>query len=404
MAPAPHDVNAENALLGAMLDLPDRIGDIAETVVAGDFYQPSASAAFAALVAQHRLGEPLDVVGLASTLKEAGLEPDVRWLQAVVSAGSAAYKRHARTVVAHRVRRQLLAAVGEVLQDAKDATVDPAQLLDRLQGRLAGIAMPDGTPPEDLHLLDDFIDQPEHASAPWVVPGLLRRGWRVVVVGGEGGGKSTLWRQFAVLAAQGLHPLGFAPIPAVRTLLVDLENPADAIAESCVPIRTQVSRRQTYHPGRAWLWHRPAGIDLRTRQGKSELAAVCAAVKPDLVSIGPLYKAYQRGKDSDEEAAAEVQHVLDDLRTRYGFALLLEHHAPQDTGGYRNMRPYGSSLWLRWPEIGIAMQPDAQQPGTMRLDRWRGDRMRSMWPEHIARDGVWPWTGVWKNPDDRRVS
>lgn len=385
-----------------MLALPERIGDIAELVVPGDFIRPAASACFAALVAGHRQGEPLDAPALAQVLREVGLDPDMAWLADVVGSGSGAWRRHARTVVAHRVRRQLLHAIRDVADDAANPGIDPEGLIDRLQASLADIHTPDGQPPPDLHLLDDFLDRPEHSSAPWVVPGLLRRGWRVVVVGDEGGGKSTLWRQFAVLAAQGIHPLGFGDIPPVRTLLVDLENPADAIVAGCEPLRTQIGRRQTYVPGRAWLWHRPQGIDLRTRQGRAELGAVCATARPDLVSLGPLYKAYQRGKDSDEEAAAEVQHALDDLRTRYGFALLLEHHAPQDTGGYRNMRPYGSSLWLRWPEIGIAMKKLAENENRVELDRWRGDRMQSMWPEYIDRgQGVWPWAGAWKNPNER---
>lgn len=398
---APHDLDAENAVLGDMLALPDLIGEIAEHVTPDDFFRPTAGASFAALVGAHRAGEPLDLVSLAACLREAGLDPDQHWLHDLTGHGTSAWRKHAATVVAHRVRRQLLAAIGEIRDDITNPGVDPGHVIDRLQGHLAHIHIPDGRPPTDLHLLDDFIDRPEHDHAPWVVPGLLRSGWRVVVVAGEGLGKSTLWRQFAMLAAQGIHPLGFADIPPVRTLLVDLENPADAITEACIPLRAQVGRRQTYEPGRAWLWHRPQGIDLRTRQGRNELAAVCAATKPQLVTLGPLYKAYQRGKDSDEEASAEVQHVLDDLRTRHGFALLLEHHAPQDTGGYRNIRPYGSSLWLRWPEIGIAMKEVSDQPGVMHLDRWRGDRLRNAWPEHIARDGVWPWTGVWNNPDDR---
>lgn len=400
MAP-PHDLDAENAVLGDMLTLPHLISDIAEHTTPDDFFRPIAGAAFAALVTAYRQGEPLDLVGLAAALREAGFDPDMRWLHELVGHGSSAWRRHAITVVQHRVRRQLIAAIGEIQGDIVNPAVEPQAVLDRLQGHLAHIHIPDGRPPADLHLLDDFINQPEHSSAPWVVPGLLRAGWRVVIVGGEGKGKSTLWRQFAVLAAQGIHPLGFADIPPVRTLLVDLENPPDAITAGCIELRAQVSRRQSYDPGRAWLWHRPQGIDLRTRHGRSELGAVCAATKPDLLVLGPLYKAYQRGKDSDEEAAGEVQHVLDDLRTRHSFSLLLEHHAPQDSGGFRNMRPYGSSLWLRWPEIGIAMKEVPNQPGVMELDRWRGDRLRNAWPDQIAHNEVWPWAGIWSNPDER---
>lgn len=395
--PVPHDSDAEDALLSDMLHDPGVVPDVAQSVVPGDFYQPRAGAAYAALVEAHRLGEPLDIVALHACLVEAGADPDPAWLAGLPGLGWGGWRKHAQVVIAHRVRRDIVAAAHPALNDALDPTVDPLATLDELQAALGRVHVPDGTPPKDLHTLDEFIDRPEHEQAPWVVPGLLRSGWRVVIVGFEGQGKSWLWRQFAVLAAQGLHPLGFERIEPVRTLLVDLENPADAITENCLHLRTQVQRKQGYTPGRAWIWHRPQGVDLRTRTGRSDLAAVCAATKPQLVCLGPLYKAYHRGKDSDEEAAAEVQSVLDDLRTRYGFALLLEHHAPQDSQGFRKLRPYGSSLWLRWPELGIAMQPIKDQPGAMLLERWRGDRMTSMWPERIERGPVWPWNGAWSD-------
>jgi hypothetical protein len=48
------------------------------------------------------------------------------------------------------------------------------------------------------------------------------------------------------------------------------------------------------------------------------------AHRPELVVLGPLYKTTIRTRGEDFEQMAEgVQHVLDDLRTRYGFALLM---------------------------------------------------------------------------------
>lgn len=403
MTAPPHDLAAEDALLGDMLAFPETIGQVAELVTPQDFYQPYAAASFGALVGGWREGQPIDVVALAAVLKEIGLEPSPGWLVGVVSSGTAAWRRHAEQLITLRVRRQLIAA-GQIINDARKPGVDPRQLIDELQQHLAGIHIPDGSPPRDLSSLDEFIDRPENAAAPWVIPGLLRRGWRVMVVAGEGMGKSTLWRQVAICAAQGLHPLGFQPMTKTRTLLIDLENPADAISDGCRPIRDHVARRQTYEPGRAWLWHRPGGVNLRARGTRAELASVLAATRPDLVCLGPLYKAYTRGRDSDEEAAAEVQECLDDLRTRFGFALLIEHHAPQDAGGARKLRPYGSSLWLRWPEIGLAMVQDHDTPGAMRLERWRGDRMQAMWPDRLDRDqGSWPWTGRWEDDSWRRI-
>ena len=38
-------------------------------------------------------------------------------------------------------------------------------------------------------------------------------------------------RQIATASAAGVHPFSLAPMPPIRSLLVDLENPDDAIAD-----------------------------------------------------------------------------------------------------------------------------------------------------------------------------
>lgn len=394
--PNPHDCDAEDALVGEMLAWPNVITDVAAQVVPDDFYQPTAGAAFAALVQAWNEGNPLGTTALAAVLREAGLDVDPAWIVRTQQVSDGSWRVHARTVVAHRLRRQVLSMTTSALNDIQDPAIDPTKVVDQLRASLEHLHVPDGSPPKDLTSLDEFLDQPEHAQASWLIPGLLRRGWRVVIVGGEGRGKSVLVRQLAMLAAQGIHPLGFERGTPLRTLLVDLENPPDAIVQTCVPIRGQVQRSYDYEPGRAWLWHRPQGINLRTRAHQAELGAVVAATQPDVVLLGPLYKAYSRdSRETDEQATADVQRVFDDLRTRFGFALVLEHHAPQDNAGFRTMRPYGSSLWLRWPEIGLGMEKDPDNHGSIKLTRWRGDRMKSMWPDRIDRGQVWPWTGHW---------
>jgi hypothetical protein len=395
--PPPHDIAAERSVIGDMLQYPDTVAEASTLLTAGDFYEPANALAFDRLVSAWRRGHQLDRVSLADAMREAGHDPDPHWLADVVGSLSASWRIHAQTVVREKARRDVLELVTQAGRDVWVPGLDPFELADRLVTRLVAVHAPVAGPPADLWDLDEFIDLPEHENAPWVVDGLLRKGWRCVIVGTEGGGKSLLFRQFAVAAAQGIHPLEFRLIDKVRTLLIDLENPADAVAKSCRSLRSVVAR-ETYEPGRAWLWHRPAGIDLRTRATRSELEAVLAACRPDLVTLGPLYKAYRRrGQESDEEATADVQEVLDDLRTRYGFALLLEHHAPQMDGhGHRKLRPYGSSLWLRWPELGIAMQPPAD-PADRReveLERWRGDRMSNSWPKRLEQGPQWPWVAA----------
>jgi replicative DNA helicase len=225
-----------------------------------------------------------------------------------------------------------------------------------------------------------------------------------VLVAAEGVGKSVLFRQIAIAAAQGIHPLSFDPMKEVppRTLIIDLENPEDAIVDVCKPIRDEALGRAgaDYDPDKAWLWWVPQGMDLRSRAGKAKLEAVIEHVRPEVVALGPLYKSYAvAANERDEQAALEVMRTFDDLRTRYKFALLLEHHAPKGSGGAsRELTPYGSSLWLRWSEIGLTMNPlgdDPEDLSLMRLGRFRGDRVEHAWPNRVRRSKPWPFQGEW---------
>lgn len=394
--PLPHDLEAEDAVLSDLLFFPDKIAEVAQRLAPADFYNTMAGTAYALIVSAWRAGRPHDLVSLLDALEAKGYNPHPQWAIDLPQTGYGAVLHHVDTVIRKRAARQLIAAATEAATAARSG-VDPFDATDALAAALVGITAPTSDPTSDLHSLDEFMDAPAGAEAEWVVDGLLRRGWRAIIVGSEGLGKSVVFRQFAVLAAQGLHPLEFRPIPRVRTLLIDLENPEDAIRRSCVSLRDSMSK-DGYEPGRAWLWHRPSGIDLRSRTARAEFEANLQACRPDLVCLGPLYKAYHRkGTENDEQAVAEVQAMLDDLRTRYGFALLLEHHAPQEQGGHRQMRPYGSSLWLRWPELGLGMErvdPENPDDRSVNLKRWRGDRMTNSWPKRMEQGFQFPWVGA----------
>jgi len=293
----------------------------------------------------------------------------------------------------------------ESVAAATDYTLDPFDALERSAGHLAAVDAP-SEQVRDLWYVDEFIDLPD-TTDPWVIPGLFRAGWRAVVVATEGRGKSWLSRQIAMAAAAGVHPLFGSPIEPISTLIIDLENPAGSIAEAGRQIRDAAKRYGTWDPRRCYLWHRPGGIDLRRRSDRAQLENVLARVRPKFVSLGPLYKAYTtKATEGYELPAAEVQAILDDLRTRYGFALLLEHHAPKaQGGGMREVAPFGSSLWLRWPELGLKLTPVEQgNERVLNVGRWRADRMRNAWPDRISRGQNWPWIGEWDRSFDEAMA
>ena len=85
------------------------------------------------------------------------------------------------------------------------------------------------------------------------------------IVAAEGAGESTLLRQIAICAAQGIDPFRFCAIPPVRTLIVEGENSLAAIAETDAKLDDQARRHagERYDPERCRVWSRPGGLDLR---------------------------------------------------------------------------------------------------------------------------------------------
>ena len=373
----------EREFVGGCLAFPDRIGTVADLLTPEDFYSPLPRAVWGSLLEMFRDGLTIDLLSVAVKV---GRTKD-EMLGIMLGAPTGPQPVHAEFIAEEAFRRRLRTLARDVDVRTQNPALRPADLADEWITALSQRRESGAT--ESLPV-EDFMDGAS-GSSPWVVPGLLRKDWRCVIVAAEGAGKSVLLRQICLLAAQGVHPLWQAQeIPPVRTLIVDLENPAAAVAETGQRIVARLKTRPGHDRCRSHIWSRPGGIDLRSPTGAGALEREVRRFAPDLVAMGPLYKATtQRSRESHEDVAAGLQALLDDLRTRYGFALLLEHHAPQDERGSRTMRPYGSSLWLRWPEFGIGIDDE------LALKRWRGDRLQGAWPNSLERSNVWPFIGKW---------
>jgi hypothetical protein len=265
----------------------------------------------------------------------------------------------------------LSAALYEAMSDLEQATGGGHDLAGMIRG------------PDDVEL--DVFLHAAPADHDWCVPGLIERGDRVILTGPEGGGKSTLQRQLGVQVASGIHPfdpeIQFEP---VRVCLLDLENSARQVARALRPLRLAAGDRSS---GGMIIAVRPEGLDLTTGDG-AWLDRLVADTRPDLLIAGPLYK-LAAGDPTEEEPAKIVAGWLDKIRATYGCAVLLEAHSPHATGrGRRPERPYGASLWLRWPEFGLHLSTDGD------LRHWRGPRDERDWPAKLQRGGTWPWTPV----------
>lgn len=402
------DADAERAVLGALLLAPRRVAEL--TITASDFDQAVGNdRVFAALqtvidrdgtadelmvLQQLRSTSQLDKIGYGDNRGALYLH---HLVATVPTASNLSY--YAQQVRATAIRRRV-ASIGEELQraavapDMDDALDGAAQLLVHLQLTVDEPAA--DAPIAGLSPLEAFVDEPG-ADYEWVIPGVMERADRVIIIASEGAGKSTWSRQVAVTLASGLHP--FEPnirIPPKRTLLVDLENPPDMVRRKTRHLVQRARDLGVWSDGRAFRWTKPAGLDLRRHGDQQLFDRVLNEVRPDLVCLGPLYKAFLPHGDSWEQAASELAAVLDRARERHGVAFWLEHHMPKEQAGSRSLVPFGSGLWQRWPEFGFALKRhDAQDPGWLDLVTFRGSRDERCWPTGIERSSRWPWKSVW---------
>lgn len=241
---------------------------------------------------------------------------------------------------------------------------------------------------------NDFLKETDGDSYEWAIPGLIERGERVIVVAAEGVGKTMLARQVALLSAAGIHPFSFQPMAPIKTLTVDLENPDRIIRRTGRSIAMQAMSHARVSRLNAELLTRPSGMDLLKASDRAILEDTLDRVKPELLVIGPLYKAFlDPGGRTSESIALEVAKYLDTIRTIYKCALWIEHHAPLGTSmTSRDLRPFGSAVWSRWPEFGISLQPDPTALGAYVYDvrHFRGARDERQWPTKMKRGVRFP--------------
>ena len=69
----PHNIAAEESVLGAMLLTKEAIADAIEILNADDFYKPANQKIFNAITALFATGEPADIVTVADELGRAGM-------------------------------------------------------------------------------------------------------------------------------------------------------------------------------------------------------------------------------------------------------------------------------------------------------------------------------------------
>jgi replicative DNA helicase len=141
----PHNLDAEQSLLGAMLLSRDAIAAAMETCGADDFYKPAHTHIFDAVKALYNHGEPADPVTVADELSRAGLLDTVGGLATLVALqadtpATTNAARYARIVEEHSLLRRLIAVAGEMAELGYSMPEDVASALDVAESMVFNVA------------------------------------------------------------------------------------------------------------------------------------------------------------------------------------------------------------------------------------------------------------------------
>jgi hypothetical protein len=389
----PHDADAERALIGCALLSEAAAENTQAVVVPEDFLSADHQHIWHAIGQTMSAHERVDRLTVSERLHGLVNDPmmTLATLENAVPSVSNAM-RYARRVADLAARRRLIAAAAAITADAYDN--EAADALERAHEHVDRIHLPTVTGAPSPHL-----GELEDAPYDWLIPGLLERGDRLLITAGEGVGKSTLLRQMAITCASGIHPFDLdRRVQPMNVLYVDFENSERVVRRS---LNWLAKFSKSLEVERIRIEVRQGGLDVTSRHDRHWLMERVRANRPDVLFIGPVYR---MGGESNaktdgpggESAAFRVTKALDAIRDM-GVTLIMETHAPHGNGMGRDMRPFGSSLWLRWPEFGFGLRRDPDVDNKFEWSAFRGPRDDNReWPEALYRgaQGCWPWTPV----------
>lgn len=414
MARNAHDMMVEQALLSAMINHPKETTP-AFLAVPDDAYYSIRHQAIAAILRRLLIDRvPIDANTVHAAILDQGLASRIHAVQLFEIVEHAAYPgsvdAYAARICELYARRRMAEEFTREIQrlDAAWESGDAqpvAATLERVRTmleELAVVAAPatDSAPPTLADLLAETTEY------DWIVPGLLERMDRLVMTGDEGFGKSEFIAQVLCCVAAGIHPFTTEPIGGMdelRVTIMDCENSRKQsqrryrrIVGLVDSVRAQAGLPPVDWSKRLFIEFAPGGMDLLKGGDFVRLERFVSATAPDVLAVGPLYKLHREDINA-EGPARQLVGQLDQLRERYGCAIITEAHAgnAKDGDGNRFMRPRGSSLFLGWPEFGFGLRRDKNEPDKLaEVVSWRGQREERSWPVDLVKthcQGILPW-------------
>jgi AAA domain len=225
-------------------------------------------------------------------------------------------------------------------------------------------------------------DLPEPAETDLLLGPLVVRRQRLIIVGDTGHGKTSLSYQIVAGILDERDVVGYVGAGSGPALIVDLEQGIRSIKrglrEAGLADRDDVL-----------IVTVPDGLALDSEPAhKDELERVIAEHRPVVVLLDPYYKSHTAADPNAERPIVDLMRILDALRARHGFALILPAHPRKDLPGREGARKLtladvaGSGAVTRGAEVVIGIERLAHGYGRLRIlkDREGDLEVGEAWP------------------------
>jgi replicative DNA helicase len=141
----PHNIEAEQSVLGSLMLDKDAIIKVADLVRVGDFYKDDHNRIYEAMLALYEEREPIDVLSLANRLEEQKVLEQVGgsgYLASLVNSVPSASNivHYAKVVQKKSLLRKLISSASEIVEMGYDDTEDVQKVLDEAEQKLFQIS------------------------------------------------------------------------------------------------------------------------------------------------------------------------------------------------------------------------------------------------------------------------
>src|SRR5919108_5288812 len=158
----PHNLEAEESVLGSMMLSAEAIASVVEVIKQGDFYRPAHQRIYQAILGIYGRGEPVDAITTVEELKRAHALDEVggplylyNLVETVPTPASAAY--YARIVADNALLRRLIEAASQIMSRAYAVPEDPRKAADEAEALVYAVSRADQA--DQFVSLHELVDE-----------------------------------------------------------------------------------------------------------------------------------------------------------------------------------------------------------------------------------------------------